>query len=64
MKKFFLSSLATAMLTLSTGAMAANFVEGKDYTVVENPGKVEVPGKIEVREFLTCDQRVMFNNES
>ena len=27
MKKFFLSGLATAMLTLSTGVMAANFVE-------------------------------------
>lgn len=52
MKKFFLSGLATAMLTLSTGVMAANFVEGRDYTVVENPGQVEVPGKIEVREFF------------
>ena len=52
MKKFLLGSVATAIFALSGTAMAANFVAGKDYTVVANPGKVEVPGKIEVREFF------------
>lgn len=52
MKTLFLGGLATAMLALSSSVMAANFVEGQDYTVLANPGKVEVPGKIEVREFF------------
>ncbi len=52
MKKFLLGSVATALFALSGSTMAANFVAGKDYTVVANPGKVEVPGKIEVREFF------------
>lgn len=52
MKTLFLGGLATAMLALSSSVMAANFTAGKDYTVLENPGKVEVPGKIEVREFF------------
>ena len=52
MKKFLLGSLATAVFAFSGSVMAANFVAGKDYTVVANPGKVEVPGKIEVREFF------------
>ena len=52
MKKFLLGSLATAIFTISGSAMAANFVAGKDYSVVANPGKVDVPGKIEVREFF------------
>jgi len=52
MKKFLLGSVATAIFALSGTAMAANFVAGKDYTVVANPVKVEVPGKIEVREFF------------
>lgn len=52
MKKFILGSLCTAVMAFSGSAMAANFVAGKDYTVVANPVKVEVPGKIEVREFF------------
>ena len=52
MKKFLLGSLATAIFAISGSAMAANFVAGKDYSVVANPGKVDVPGKIEVREFF------------
>lgn len=52
MKKFLLGSVATAIFACSGTAMAANFVAGKDYTVVANPGKVDVPGKIEVREFF------------
>ena len=52
MKKFLLGGLATAIFTISGSAMAANFVAGKDYSVVANPGKVDDPGKIEVREFF------------
>lgn len=52
MKKFLLGGLATAIFTISGSTMAANFVAGKDYSVVANPGKVDVPGKIEVREFF------------
>ena len=52
MKKFILGSIATAMFAISGSAMAANFVAGKDYTVVPNPGVVDVKGKIEVREFF------------
>lgn len=52
MKTFFLAGLTTGMLALSSSVMAVNFVEGQDYTVLANPGKVEVPGKIEVREFF------------
>ncbi|WP_168417637.1 thiol:disulfide interchange protein DsbA/DsbL [Acinetobacter towneri] len=52
MKKFLLGSLATAIFAISGSAMAANFVAGKDYSVVANPGKVDVSGKIEVREFF------------
>ena len=52
MKKFVLGSIATAMFAISGSAMAANFVAGKDYTVLPNPGVVDVKGKIEVREFF------------
>ncbi|BFM36711.1 thiol:disulfide interchange protein DsbA/DsbL [Acinetobacter towneri] len=52
MKKFLLGSLATAIFAISGSTMAANFVAGKDYSVVANLGKVDVPGKIEVREFF------------
>ena len=52
MKKFLLGSLATAIFAISGSTMAANFVAGKDYSVVANPGKVDVPRKIEVREFF------------
>lgn len=44
--------MTTMLMAFSVNAMAADFVAGKDYTVVQNPGKVDVPGKIEVREFF------------
>ena len=52
MKKFILGGAAAFVMAFSMQAMAAEFVAGKDYTVVANPVKVEVPGKIEVREFF------------
>ncbi|MDM1759148.1 MULTISPECIES: thiol:disulfide interchange protein DsbA/DsbL [Acinetobacter] len=52
MKKLLLGSATAMLMAFSANTMAANFVAGKDYTVVQNPGKVEVPGKIEVREFF------------
>ncbi len=53
MKKLVLSGLGAVALTFSMNAMAANFVEGKDYTVVANPGKTVAPaGQYEVREFF------------
>ena len=52
MKKFVLGSIATAIFAISGSAIAANFVAGKDYTVLPNPGVVDVKGKIEVREFF------------
>ncbi len=45
MKKLFLGGLSAAIMAVSGSAMAADFVAGKDYTVIANPGKVEVPGK-------------------
>lgn len=52
MKKLVLGTLSAATLAVSGGVFAAEFVAGKDYTVIANPGKSEVPGKIEVREFF------------
>jgi thiol:disulfide interchange protein DsbA len=52
MKKLLFSSAAAALFAFSGSAMAAQFVAGKDYTVVPNPVAVEKPGKIEVREFF------------
>ena len=53
MKKFILSGLSAALMVSSMSVMAADFVAGKDYTVVANPVKTTVPaGKIEVREFF------------
>ena len=52
MKKFLFGSLVAAVFAVSGSAMAADFVAGKDYTVLANPVQVEVPGKIEVREFF------------
>ena len=52
MKKLILGSMTAMALAFSAQAMAANFVEGKDYTIVQNPGKPTVAGKIEVREFF------------
>ncbi|AYA03325.1 thiol:disulfide interchange protein DsbA/DsbL [Acinetobacter sp. WCHAc010034] len=52
MKKFLFSSAAAALFAFSGSAMAAQFVAGKDYTVLPNPVAVEKPGKIEVREFF------------
>lgn len=48
-------------MAVSGSAMAADFVAGKDYTVIANPGKVEVPGKIEVREFFGMAVRTVLN---
>lgn len=52
MKKFILGGMTAMVMAFSANAMAADFVAGKDYTVVQNPGKPEVAGKIEVREFF------------
>ena len=52
MKKILMGSLAAAMVAISGGVMAADYVAGKDYFLVQNPGKVAVPGKVEVREFF------------
>lgn len=52
MKKLTLGVLSFAMMTVSGMSMAAQFVEGKDYTLAPTVGKVDVPGKIEVREFF------------
>ncbi|AOA56976.1 thiol:disulfide interchange protein DsbA/DsbL [Acinetobacter larvae] len=52
MKKFILAGIAAGIMAFSMQSMAADFVAGKDYTVIKNPGKVDVPGKIEVREFF------------
>lgn len=52
MKKLILGSVTAAVLMALSSAAMANFVEGKDYTVVQNPGKVDVAGKLEVREFF------------
>lgn len=52
MKKFLFSSAAAALFAFSGSAMAAQFVAGKDYTVLQTPVAVEKPGKIEVREFF------------
>ncbi len=43
---------ALALLTASTLSLAADFVAGRDYSVVPLPGRVEKPGMIEVREFF------------
>lgn len=52
MKKFILGGVTAMVMAFSANAMAADFVAGKDYTLVQNPGKPEVAGKIEVREFF------------
>ncbi|MFW2084000.1 thiol:disulfide interchange protein DsbA/DsbL, partial [Acinetobacter guillouiae] len=40
MKKFILGGMTARVMAFSVNAMAADFVAGKDYTVVQNPGKV------------------------
>ncbi|ENV34800.1 thiol:disulfide interchange protein DsbA/DsbL [Acinetobacter gerneri] len=52
MKKFIFGGMTAMVMAFSANAMAADYVAGKDYTVIKNPGKVDVPGKIEVREFF------------
>ncbi len=52
MKNFILTGLTAIVAAFSTHTMAAKFVAGQDYTVVENPEKTSVPNKIEVREFF------------
>jgi protein dithiol oxidoreductase (disulfide-forming) len=51
MNKFLFAALSTSIMMASTAAMA-NFVAGKDYTVLEKPVKTDVANKIEVREFF------------
>lgn len=63
MKKYILSGITIALTALSMQTMAANFVAGQDYTVLQNPGKSEVPGKIEVREFFSYGCGHCFNLE-
>ena len=51
MKKLVLSGLSAVVMAFSMNAMAADFVAGKDYTVVANPSKTAAPaGKIEDRK--------------
>lgn len=52
MKKFILTGVAAALTVAFSSAAMANFTAGKDYTVLQNPGKATVPGKLEVREFF------------
>lgn len=52
MKKFILTVVAAALTVAFSSTAMANFTAGKDYTVLQNPGKVVVPGKLEVREFF------------
>ena len=52
MKKFIFGGMTAMVMAFSANAMAADYVAGKDYTVIKNPGKVDVPCKIEVREFF------------
>ncbi|MBU3847120.1 MAG: thiol:disulfide interchange protein DsbA/DsbL [Candidatus Acinetobacter avistercoris] len=52
MKKLILTGVAAALAMAFSSAAMANFTAGKDYTVLQNPGKVAVPGKLEVREFF------------
>lgn len=61
MKKFVLGGLSAAIMAFSGTTMAADFVAGKDYTVIANPGKVDVPGKIEVREFFGMVVRIVIS---
>ena len=43
MKKLVFGALTTVAMAFAMPAMAANFVAGKDYTVVANPGKTVAP---------------------
>lgn len=52
MKKITLTMMSMAMLTVSGMSFADTYVEGKDYQLAPQVGKVDVPGKIEVREFF------------
>lgn len=52
MKKMTFTVLSAALFAVSGFAMAADFVAGKDYTVLAKAGQVDVPNKIEVREFF------------
>lgn len=52
MKKFILGGVTAAVMLAFSSAAMANFVAGKDYTVLQNPGKPELAGKLEVREFF------------
>lgn len=53
MKIFILTSAAAIVAVCSIHSMAADFIAGKDYTVVQNPVKTSAPANtIEVREFF------------
>lgn len=52
-KKLALGAMVIAYAgVFTTQAMANNFVEGQDYTLLSKPQAVEKAGKIEVREFF------------
>ena len=61
MKKLVLGGLSAAIMAVSGGAMAADFVAGKDYTVIANPGKVEVPGKSKFESSFGMDAHTVLN---
>ena len=57
MKKLALTAIAAAIGLTSLSAQAADFVAGKDYTVLANPEKIE-GNKIIVREFFGTVARI------
>lgn len=52
-KTLLTTSVLLAVSLVSGLLQAATYREGVDYTLLQQPGKVEVPGKIEVREFFS-----------
>ena len=55
MKKFILGGVAAMVMAFSANTMAADYVAGKDYTVIQNPGKSAVPGKSKFVNFFGTD---------
>ncbi len=51
-KSLFALTTSIALTGIATASHAADYVAGKDYTLIANPAPVEVPGKFEVREFF------------
>ena len=64
MKKLVLGGLSAAVMAFSMNAMAVDFVAGKDYTVVANPGKTAAPaGKLKyVNSFGTVARTALSLN--